>query len=428
MTTFRAVLGASLAVAVLASCGQVPGARQVQAGSIVAQELDIPLNEAPKTAFVVPHAPVHAPNPVATGNYATLNVFPTETLPALKALINGAQKSLYFETFNFGNDHMGKQIYPLLIAKAKAGVEVKVVCDYVGTRFLPGHADMVKQMRAAGIDFRLYRPRTMIKDDRKVGINITHRKVYLADGERALIGGVNLMAPFDYDVQDVLIEWHGPIVPQLYGEFTYDWVAAGGGDLHQQPVQPAATGPVTAQIAVTSPPEGRYEARDAIYKAIDLAQDEIRIENQYLWDEKLVSKLLNALARGVKVRTIVPGDEDHGIFKFIHSETLKTLQDHGAQCKLYVGIDPDAHLHVKYFGVDGRLVAIGSANGDTRGLMDNQELDTVIQHAGLCAEFKARLFDKDWDQFTKPFVYKPGPNVVHTRPFQSLLEIIKYYT
>ena len=105
MTTFRAVLGASLAVAVLASCGQVPGARQVQAGSIVAQELDIPLNEAPKTAFVVPHAPVHAPNPVATGNYATLNVFPTETLPALKALINGAQKSLYFETFNFGNDY-----------------------------------------------------------------------------------------------------------------------------------------------------------------------------------------------------------------------------------------------------------------------------------------------------------------------------------
>jgi cardiolipin synthase len=323
---------------------------------------------------------------------------------------------------------MGKQIYPLLIAKAKAGLEVKVVADYVGTRFIPGYADMAKQMKAAGIDFRLYKPRTMIKDDKKAGINITHRKVYLADGERALIGGVNLMAPFDYDVQDVLVAWKGPIVPQLYGEFAYDWTAAGGGDLHQLPVPPDASGPVTAQVVVTSPPEGRYEARDAIYKAVDLAQDEIRIENQYLWDERLVDRLLNALDRGVKLRVIVPGDEDHGVFKFIHSETLKKLQDKGAQCKLYTGIDPKAHLHVKYFGVDGRIVAIGSANGDTRGLMDNQELDTMIQHAGLCAEFKARLFEKDWAQYTKPFVYKPGPDIVHTGPFQTLLEIIEYYS
>jgi cardiolipin synthase len=412
----------------LAGCSH-PNLAQPRVGELSAQEAgDIPLNQAPKTSVVVPHAPAHAPNPVAVGNYATLNVFPTETLPALKALINGAQKSLYFETFNFGNDSMGKQIYPLLIAKAKAGLEVKVVADYVGTRFLPGHADMARQMRAAGIEFHLYKPRTMIKDDKRAGINITHRKVYLADGERALIGGVNLMAPFDYDVQDVLIEWKGPIVPQLYGEFAYDWHAAGGGDLNQLPVPPVTGGPVTAQVVVTSPPEGRFEARDAIYKAVDLAQDEIRIENQYLWDEKLVQRLLNAMARGVKLRVIVPGDEDHGIFKFIHADTLKKLQDKGAQCRLYVGIDPDAHLHVKYFGVDNRVVAIGSANGDTRGLMDNQELDTLIQHPGLCAEFKARLFEKDWTTFTKPFVYKPGPSIVHTGAFQSLLDIIKYYT
>ncbi|MDB5100640.1 MAG: cardiolipin synthase [Cyanobacteria bacterium RYN_339] len=429
MQTLRGSIGAIVAMAVLAACGQVPVTHPVTAGSAQAlQTGETPLNEAPKTTVVVPHSPSHGPNPVVSGNYGTLSVFPTETLPALKALINGAQKSLYFETFNFGNDSMGKQIYPLLIAKAKAGLEVKVVADYVGTRFIPGHADMVKQMRAAGIDFRLYKPRLMIKDDKKAGINITHRKVYLADGERALIGGVNLMAPFDYDVQDVLIEWKGPIVPQLYGEFAYDWRAANGGDLNQLPVTPVTTGPVTAQVVVTSPPEGRFEARDAIYKAVDLAQDEIRIENQYLWDAKLVQRLLNAMARGVKLHVIVPGDEDHGVFKFIHSETLKKLQDAGAQCRLYVGIDPQAHLHVKYFGVDGRLVAIGSANGDTRGLMDNQELDTVIHHAGLCAEFKARLFEKDWTQFTKPFVYRPGPDIVHTKPFQTLLEIIEYYS
>lgn len=425
----KAIRSFVLGAAILAGCAQVPTVRPntvvVNGQSFALEAGDLPINQMPAATFTVPSFATIAPHPVTTGNQARLYVFPTETLPALKQLIAGARRSLYFETFNFGNDSMGKQIYPLLIEKAKAGVEVKVIADYVGSRFIKGHGEMVSALRKGGVDIRIYKPRTMIKDDQRRGINITHRKVYLADGERGLIGGVNLMAPFDYDVQDVLVEWQGPVVQQLYSEYGYDWKAAGGGALAQAYVPPAVPGTVTGRVVVTSPPQGRYEARDTIYAGIAAARGEIRIENQYLWDKRLVDGLHAALKRGVKLRVIVPGDEDHGIFRFIHAEELKLLTDAGAQARLYTGIDPDAHLHVKYFGVDDRWVAIGSANGDTRALMDNQELDTVIENPGLAREFRERLFEKDWAQFTKPFVYKPG--AIDTKPFQSLLDIIEYY-
>ena len=93
--------------------------------------------------------------------------------------------------------------------------------------------------------------------------------------------------------------------------------------------------------------------------------------------------------------------------------------------RLLVERIPEAHLHTKYFGVDDAWVAIGSTNGDTRALFDNQELDTVIEDRALAADFRDRMFQRDWTTWSKPFVYKPGGAV--TKPFRKLLEIIDYY-
>lgn len=421
--------GAALALtAALASCAKQPTQADARLGSQPqAMSADGPgLHEAPTESFIEPSAPSRNPHVLRRGNVATLNVSSEQTLPALKTLIASANKSLWFETFNFGNDSMGKQIYPLLIAKAKSGVEVKVVMDYVGSRFLKGHGDMVKAMRAGGVDVRLYKPRFIIKDDKKRGINIMHRKIYMADGERALVGGVNLMAPFDTHTEDCLVHWRGPIVADIAAEFAFDYKASGGNPL-PLPAQaaPLPDGDVAARVVVTSPKEGRYEGRDTIYAALDRAQKEIRISNQYLWDDGIIARLNSALDRGVKMRIVLPGVEDHGPWRALHADELKRLVDKGAEARLFIGTHPDAHLHTKYFGVDDNWVAIGSTNGDTRALMDNQEIDTVIENPRLAADFRDRMFQKHWTVESKPFVYVPG--TPFTRPFRKLLEILDYY-
>lgn len=429
-STRRKVIGLGLAAMVLASvgCAQAPlPASQATAGDLAVQAAHDPgKHEGPAMSLVQPDHALRGPNPVRTGNHATMYATSHETLPALQALIASAERSLWFETFNFGNDSMGQQIYPRLIEKARAGVQVKVIMDYVGSRFLPKHAEMVRQMRAAGVDVRIYKPRWIVKDDKRRGINIQHRKVYLADGVRALTGGVNLMHGFDTHTEDVLVRYEGPIVRDLAAEWAFDWKASGGDAVQLPPLSPPhPQGEVEARVVVTSPAEGRFEGRDAIYAGLDAARRDIIIANQYLWDDGLVKRLHAALGRGVKVRVVVPGDEDHGPFKALHAEEMKKIVEHGGEARLFTGTDPEAHLHTKFFGVDDAWVAIGSTNGDTRALLDNQELDTIITDPGLAQEFRHRMFMRVWERESKPFVYVPGGPM--TRPFRTLLEIIDYY-
>lgn len=408
---------AGVLAATLSACG-ASGSRatQVAAQDVTASEFQL--------RVVPPAHPLRAPQPYTDGNSAKLFVSPQENVPAVHDFIASAKKSIAIEVFNFINDHMGAPVADQLIAKAKAGVKVQVLVDFCGSRTRSGWSEMSGRLRAAGVEVLVYNPRLIVKDDHMAGVNITHRKLYLVDGTNALVGGVNLREPFDTTTQDLLLWWQGPIVPQLYDEFAHEWQAAGGKDvLTAAPA--AAPGNIRARVAVTSCPEGRYEIRDTIYQQVDAAQREIRIEQQYLWDTELMKRLHNALARGVKVRAIVPGEEDKGVFKYIHSDAMKALEDAGGEARVYAGYGGQGHLHAKYFGVDDRFVAVGSCNGDTRGFMDNNELDAVVDDAGIASQVQQRLFEHDWAVDTKPFVYKPSSVV--TRPFRSLLDIISYF-
>jgi phosphatidylserine/phosphatidylglycerophosphate/cardiolipin synthase-like enzyme len=420
-----------LALVALAGCAARPPLTPspIRAAALSAlDEADVPepsLSDAPTAVIQLPPTPVRRAAPASRGNAVRAHVSPAETLPALVALIRGAQRSIYLETFNFGNDSYGRRLVPLLVEKARAGVEVRVVMDYCGSRFLPGHRAMFRQLQQGGVEVRRYLPRTIRKDDRMVGINIQHRKVYLADGARALVGGVNLMHEFDTIHQDLLVHLEGPVVADLYREFALDYRAAGGkASLPAPPVHPGQ-GAATARVVVTSPAEGRFEARDAILAGIDAARHTIDIENQYLWDDRLMARLHAALERGVRVRVIVPGEEHKAVFKQIHAEELQRLVVRGAQARLYHGEPAEAHLHAKYYQVDADWVAVGSTNGDTRALMDNQELQVVLEDARLASDLRQRLFEHDWASRSVPFVYKPS--TVFTGPFRRLLELVDYY-
>lgn len=431
--TRRVVAQATVAFAtmsILAGCGAQPqwASDRSLGGLSAANTVDGPdlnMNELPRETVEVPDRPTRSAQPSTRGNAGKLFVSPTETLPAVIALINGAEESVYLETFNFGWESYGEKLVPLLIAKAKAGVEVKLVMDYIGSRFLANHKAMIKQLRAGGVEVRVYRPRTVIKDDKRIGVNITHRKIYLADGKRALVGGVNLMKEFDTTTQDVLIEWRGPVVGQLYGEFARDWQTAGGSTLHQQPVTVPAPGKAEAQIILTSPGEGRFDAKEVIYRQLDEAEREILIEQQYICDDGTIKRLHAAVKRGVKVRIIMPEPSHNFIFTNLHIEEMNKLVQEGAEVRMYHGVAADAHLHAKYLNVDDRWSMCGSINFDTRALIENQELAVAFTDRELILGMRKRLFEKDWAQHSDPFVYKPGSWIM--KPVRTLFELLDYY-
>lgn len=373
---------------------------------------------------VVPPRPTRpAPAPVG-GNEAVLSVGTAETLPAVKAFISGARRTLWIEMFEFGGSY-AKQLVPLLIARAKAGVEVKLLVDQVGSgsegKGIKAH---IEALQAAGVELRFYNAK-LRKSGSLWRFNITHRKLLLADESVGMAGGTNFGQTFDTTTHDLMVRWRGPVVADLYREFVTEWKTVGGPQLAVPPA-PAPVGDLNAQVAVTSVPEGRFEIRDAVFKAIDGAQREVLVEQQYIWEDGLEDHLLAALKRGVKVRVMIPGGtKEQPVLAALNNEALKRLADAGAEARAYRDPEtPVAHLHVKYFAVDDRWVATGSANGDARSLMDHQELDVLSTSPTFVRHTKERLFERDWARAGMVFTYKPLPWYV--RPFRSVMELVDY--
>ncbi len=378
----------------------------------------------PGEALLAPAQPLR-PAPGATrGNEAVLAVGTAETFPAVKAFITGAQRTLWIEMFEFGGTY-GKQLVPLLIARAKAGVQVKLLLDQTGSGSEgKGVKPYINDLRQAGIDLRFY-PSKLRKSGLLWRFNITHRKLLLADESLAMAGGTNFGTTFESTTHDLMVRWRGPVVADLYQEFATEWRTIGGDQL-PVPQAPAPAGDVDAQVAVTSVPEGRFEIRDAVFKAIDGAQREVLVEQQYIWDDDLEKHLLGAVKRGVKVRVMTPGGtKEQPVLRALNHESLKRLAAAGAEVREYLDPEtPVAHLHVKYFAVDDRWVATGSANGDARSLLDHQELDVFSTSPSFVKTVRDRLFERDWARAGAPFVYKPVP--WYKRPLRSLLELVDY--
>lgn len=341
-----------------------------------------------------------APHPWCSNNAADLHVGPKGNTAAVRDLIRRARKTLFIETYELADDALGKEVESLVRGALQRGVKVFVLCDRHGSRSKGGER-LGKRLHAAGAHFRVWPTRFLIQ---KGTFNIDHRKLYLADGERGLTGGYNLTIPFNETTQDLLVDFRGEVASQLHQEFARDWKMSGGGSLSWSPLRTGIPfGSVPARVVVTSPLEDRFEAQAALYRAIDGARKNIEIEQQFLWEATLVEKLLAASRRGVAVRVLVPERSTRLLFRALHETTLRTLVQAGAQAHWYRGRPASAHLHTKYFSVDDRWACIGSVNGNTRALKNNQELDVEISDPQFVKALKVRLFERDWKELSAPY-------------------------
>lgn len=364
-------------------------------------ESDLRAEVAPEDVWV-PSKPRIPQNPWCFNNSAQVHVGPADNTAALRDLLRNAQSTLFIEAYQLADDALGQEISGLAIAAAKRGVAVRFLCDDFGTG-LRGGQRLGAGMKAAGVDFRTLPTRYALHPGPRRGLNISHRKLYLADGNRGLVGGYNLISPFAATTRDLLVDFRGEVAAQLHQEFARDWLLASGPPLTWPKLPEKRYGTVAARTLVTSPLEGRFEAREALYQAIDEAKWNIEVEQQYLWEPGTVERLSKAARRGVAVRVLIPGETDSIFFKGMHAMSLNALVQAGAQAHVYHERPNTGHLHAKYFSIDDSWAAFGSVNGNTRAMTENQELDVVTTDEGLVAELKTRLFEHDWSLASTPY-------------------------
>jgi cardiolipin synthase len=402
-------IAVALALMVLAGCGAnpvTPAGTALSGPSIRAVEMAQRIRQSVQ-------------RPVTTNNRLSLTVN-REVLPAFLDHLRSARHSLYMQAFEFWSDALGRRICDILIDRHKAGVDVRVILDQTGQNHVNSKVERI--LRQAGVAVQVYRATPYVRKS-GVGLKITHRKLYLVDGDKAMTGGMNLGERYLDHAHDILWRVDDDAAWIMHDEFRLDWVRPGG-RAFDLPLRPHGSyGQEHVGIAVTSPRErGREsENRKVLFEAIDKAVTRIDRAYPFFSDDALMIRLKAAAKRGVQVRVILT-KHDREILRKLNKWSAKQIRPAGVQMHWY----DRAYAHIKYTVIDDAFLLVGSSNGDTLTFENNQELGLILTEPSRVSSFRAQVPDPDratTPEITDADLHFPW----YDKPLAGFLELIDYY-
>jgi cardiolipin synthase len=319
-----------------------------------------------------------------------------EIFPAMLQAIGAARSSIDMETYIYWSGSVGYQFATALAAKAREGVEVRVLVDWLGS--LPFDENLIHIMTGAGVRFQRYRPVYWYTLDRVN--NRTHRKLLIVDGRVAFTGGVGIADNWLGDARNPN-EWRdthyrieGPSVAAFQAAFAENWLETVGETLQGEKFYPPpeSAGALSTQLVLSSQPNGSENMELMMLAAIAAAKDHLRIGMAYFVpDEIALQQILDARKRGVAVDVIVPNSlTDVPIVRKGSRHFWGELLEAGVRIYEF---QPTMY-HPKLLIVDDVWASFGSTNLDERSLRLNDEASLNVYGRDF-AQTQIDLFNED---------------------------------
>jgi cardiolipin synthase len=335
--------------------------------------------------------------PIVEGNKVEVLLNGDQIFPAMLKAIREAKRTITFETYIYWSETIGKEFSDALIERARAGVKVHVMLDFIGS--IKMDRASMDAMKAAGVQLQRYHKPAWWKLTRLN--NRTHRKLLIVDGKIGFTGGVGIadkwrgMAQDANHWRDTHFRVEGPVVGQIQAVFTDNWTKATGVVLDGDAYFPALTaqGNHPAQMFSSSPTGGSESMHLMYLMAITAARHSIQLSNAYFVPDELTVKALVAAAeRGVAVQIITPGtDIDSEVVRAASRERWGDLLKAGVKIAEY----QPTMFHVKALVVDNLLVSVGSTNFDNRSFSLNDEANLNVLDRAF-ATSQVAVFNDDW--------------------------------
>ena len=334
---------------------------------------------------------------IVEGNKVETLLNGDQIFPSMLAAIRGAKSTITFETYIYWSGSIGREFVDALQERARAGVRVHVLLDWVGS--LKMEQALIDEMKKAGVQVeRFHEPKW--SQWNKLN-NRTHRKLLVVDGRIGYTGGVGIadhwrgQARNPQEWRDSHFRVEGPVVAQMQSVFLDNWMRVTGDVLHGDAYFPALkpAGDMAAQMFSSSPSGGSESMQLMYLLAITAAKRSIDLANSYFVpDEMTIQTLVEAARRGVKVRVIVPSGH-------IDSEVVRKASRGSWGPMLRAGIEiaefQPTMYHVKGLVVDGVFSSVGSTNFDNRSFRLNDEANLNVLNRDFGA-IQRRVFDQDW--------------------------------
>ncbi|MBL0743584.1 cardiolipin synthase [Chryseolinea lacunae] len=333
---------------------------------------------------------------LSENNTVELLVNGEQKFPRVFEALEAAQHHIHIEYYIFTYDNVGRKVVDILMRKAKAGVEVRLVIDDMGSK---NNKRMVRRLKRAGIDVHRFMPVTFpfaaqanFRD---------HRKIIVVDGKVGFLGGINMDDRYLNNGKhklfwrDTHMRVEGPLLSQLQLQFLLSWHFTARKTFPLTPPyfenSNPENGTVRATMVASGPDSPRPFCMEAILAAINRANKSIRIATPYfIPSDQIMTALLMAASNGVDVQLMLPGKTDSYIVQHASFSYLKPLLRGGVRVFLY----ERGFMHAKTITIDDQLAIVGTVNMDTRSFYINFEMAALVYDPKFCHDLD-QAFDED---------------------------------
>jgi cardiolipin synthase len=316
--------------------------------------------------------------------------------PPMLAAIQGARKTITFETFAFVNAPVTLEFSTALAERARAGVEVKMILDHVGSG---GAGDRnIKLMRDAGVEVKFFHPINPLFP--RKSNNRTHRKILVVDGKVAFTGGAGIAHAWTGNAEDrkhwrdTQYELRGPAVAFFQVAFCENWKELAGEELQGTSYFPKlfSRGNLRVQVVADDPWDDSAPIAEGFVAAINGARKSLVLQQSYFVPNRIFRDLLlKAAKRGVQVEVMVPDEGiDSRTTRQASQNHWKELLKGGVRIFQY----EKTMMHGKLLVADERFSIVGSANLDDRSFFINDEINVHVDSTSFAREQLA-MYRKD---------------------------------
>ena len=329
--------------------------------------------------------------PLVEGNNVRILRDAAENFPEWLRAIESAERTVYLECYIISDDPTGRRFAEALAARARAGVKVRLLYDWVGCLGESG-SRFYRGLREAGVEVRCFNPARL---DNPFGwLTRDHRKMLAVDGCIGFVTGHCLSARWEGDPAKGVDPWRdtgvvieGPAIADLEAAFAEVWATTGEAIPESELTPPASIEPrgeMALRVIATAP------ATTGVYR-LDLTMSSLAQRTLWLTDAYFVGiptyveALRNAARDGVDVRLLVPGSSDVPIVSPLSRSGYRPLLEAGVRVFEWQG----TMLHAKTSVVDGQWARVGSTNLNLSSLMGNYELDVAVEDTTFARRLEA---------------------------------------